>query len=190
MNTQFQAKLLQTLANKKGNKGFTLIELLVVVIIIGVLAAIALPNLLGQVGKARESEAKSTIGAMTRAQQGYFTEKAAFASSKDLLEVPTGGEKYYFINIPSAGLQMAQGSESPTVLQNGDKANEKNGTRDYISGIAYDTLNRTFSNQVCRADNSKKATKYVLTATDAPTGTNGIADSAAVTCKSGTEQIK
>ena len=69
MNSIFTAKYLQTLRNKKGNKGFTLIELLVVVIIIGVLAAVALPNLLAQVGKARETEGKTGVGTITRAQQ-------------------------------------------------------------------------------------------------------------------------
>ena len=78
MNNVFTAKLLQTLNNKKGEKGFTLIELLVVVIIIGVLAAVALPNLLGQVGKARESEAKTALGALNRGQQAYHLEASQF----------------------------------------------------------------------------------------------------------------
>ena len=79
MNNVFTAKLLQNLNNKKGEKGFTLIELLVVVIIIGVLAAGALPNLLGQVGKAREAEAKNGIGSINRAQQGYHFEARNFS---------------------------------------------------------------------------------------------------------------
>ncbi len=78
MNSVFTAKLLQNLRNKKGNKGFTLIELLVVVIIIGVLAAIALPNLLGQVAKGRQAEARNNLGAVNRAQQAHRLEEGIF----------------------------------------------------------------------------------------------------------------
>jgi prepilin-type N-terminal cleavage/methylation domain-containing protein len=78
MNSVFTAKLLQNLRNKKSNKGFTLIELLVVVIIIGVLAAVALPNLLGQVAKGRQAEAKNNLGAINRAQQAYRLEEGTF----------------------------------------------------------------------------------------------------------------
>ena len=79
MNNVFTAKLLQNLRSKKGDKGFTLIELLVVVIIVGVLAAVALPNLLGQVGKARETEAKNAIGTINRSQQTFHFDAKTFA---------------------------------------------------------------------------------------------------------------
>ncbi len=82
INPVLQAKFLQHLnKKKKGDEGFTLIELLVVVIIIGVLAAIALPSLLGQVNKAKQAEAKQNVGALNRAQQAFFLEGQVFAST-------------------------------------------------------------------------------------------------------------
>ena len=83
MKTQLQAQLLRKIANKKADKGFTLIELLVVTIIIGVLAAVALPNLLGQVGKARETAAKTGVGTLNRAEQTYHFERQDFSPALD-----------------------------------------------------------------------------------------------------------
>ena len=85
------------LANQEYD-GFTLIELLVVVIIIGVLAAVALPNLLAQIGKARETEAKTTLGVIGRSQQAYHFENKTFYNGNDIsvLGVNVVGEYYTF----------------------------------------------------------------------------------------------
>ncbi len=88
MKSEFKTKLIQHMLNKKnGEKGFTLIELLVVIIIIGILAAIALPSFLNQASKARQSEAKTYTGSMNRSQQAYYLEKQEFAANLTSLAV-------------------------------------------------------------------------------------------------------
>ncbi|BCL37789.1 type IV pilin-like G/H family protein [Nostoc sp. MS1] len=90
LKPELQAKFLSHLSNRKNREeeGFTLIELLVVVIIIGVLAAIALPSLLGQVNKAKQSEARNYVGTANRSQQAFFLEYQRFAT--DLSELQVG----------------------------------------------------------------------------------------------------
>ena len=68
---------MQKLTNQKG---FTLIELMIVVAIIGILAAIAIPNFMNYQCKAKQSEAKSALGDIRTMQEAYFAEHDGFGT--------------------------------------------------------------------------------------------------------------
>jgi type IV pilus assembly protein PilA len=64
-------------------KGFTLIELLVVILIIGILAAIALPAFLGQREKAQDAEAKTIARTAQTAMETYYTDSQNYDGANE-----------------------------------------------------------------------------------------------------------
>ncbi len=65
---------------KNNNKGFSLIELMVVVGIIGILAAVAVPNLLKFQAKAKQSNAKVELSAIYGTEKAFYVEYSIYSS--------------------------------------------------------------------------------------------------------------
>lgn len=171
-----KAKLFLKLMNSQQEKGFTLIELLVVVIIVGVLAAIALPNLLAQIGKGRESEMKNAIGTINRAQQAYHWEFQVFASGATALtnlQVNLSPKFIDEINVTSADPKGANPASATVVLTNNEAVTD--GTRALSGGTYY--RNGGYATIVCITDNVT---------------VNGVAPQTAggLSCSAGTSQLK
>ena len=65
----------------EGEEGFTLIELLVVIIIIGILAAIAIPVFLNQRQKGYDAQTKSDVRNLATAEETYFTDNNNYTTN-------------------------------------------------------------------------------------------------------------
>jgi len=65
-------------------KGFTLIELMIVVAIIGILAAIAIPNFLKFQARAKQSEAKQNLGAIFTSYTSYFADNGNYPTAASI----------------------------------------------------------------------------------------------------------
>jgi type IV pilus assembly protein PilA len=196
MKPEVTLKYLSYLRNKKqnGEEGFTLIELLVVVIIIGVLAAVALPNLLGQVGKARETEGKNGVGTVNRAQQSYHFEKATFSrtltnselQTQNVLGVIVPDSKYYSFTVTAAASTALATISAQGVIPSGTQVDNgaAQGTRDFVGGTDFDGAG-SYGQIICQAD--------VTGDSNATTVTTGVITTGSVAgtgCTTGDTEIK
>lgn len=98
----------------RNKKGFTLIELMIVVAIIGILAAIAIPNFLKFQAKSKQSEAKTNLKAVFTAETSYFGENNTYGDFTTVNWAPVGTKQIYQYEIGTQTIAPPSGTPSGT----------------------------------------------------------------------------
>ena len=73
-------------SDRNDESGFTLVELLAVIVIIGILAAIALPTLITQTRKADRATLLSDLRNLSAAQEAYFVDRGDYTTDEEVLK--------------------------------------------------------------------------------------------------------
>jgi type IV pilus assembly protein PilA len=126
----------------KNTKGFTLVELMVVIVIVGILAAVAIPKFMDASHKAKASEFPTMLTAIYTGQQAHNAENGSFAPNLSTLRNMSG------VDVSSTSKWFSYAVTAPTTSTFTGTATVKT-----PFGVAL-----TSDNATVKEDNSKTAT--------------------------------
>ncbi len=140
---------------KTQRKGFTLIELMVVIVIIGILAAIAIPKLFGMTAKAKAQEVPGAAGTWTKMQSAYLMETGKLGGNKRIGYLFPGQSTYGSTSTESSGFIYTVNTLTDTEIDASAataslswQAAPKVSLNDCVSGAAKWTVTITGGNTV------------------------------------------
>ena len=126
---------------KTNQKGFTIIELLVVIVIIGILVALALPQLFAAQARGRDSERKNDLKNVKTQLETYFNDNGEYPAAPlavgnspkltaEDLEPPKAGETYVYTPVADANGALTSYTLTTDLENDDDPADADDGTDD------------------------------------------------------------
>src|SRR5438067_11428438 len=139
--------VMSSIQRSSRRRGFTLVELAVVIIIIGILAAFAVPRFLDSVERSKAGEALNYLAAVRSAQERYQIRQGTYADDLSKLDIQMPDPKYFSVGTPAAGSSGSlEDSWSLTLTRSGGAG-------------GYGPYNVIFTGQGCAGTNSDVPTK-------------------------------
>jgi prepilin-type N-terminal cleavage/methylation domain-containing protein len=132
-----------TAVQKSSKQSFTLVELAVVVVIIGVLAAFAVPRFLDSVERSKASEAFNYLSSVRAAQERFHARQGTYADGMADLDIRLSTPKYFTVGVIAAGgTGNLEDSWTLTLTRNGASAGYGAYTVTFTDS-GYDSANST-----------------------------------------------
>ncbi len=103
----------------RGSKGFTLIELLIVVAIIGIIAAIAIPNLLNAIDRGKQKRTMADMRSIATAIESYSVDNNFYPTAANIAALATAIQPVYIRMLPQADGWNAPLSYEPSSAAGG-----------------------------------------------------------------------
>ena len=124
------------LSKLRSRKGFTLIELMIVVAIIGILAAIAIPNFLKFQAKSKTSEAKTNLKAIYTAETAYYSEENEYGNFDQINWIPAGKNLIYSYSLDGDPDDAAQDDDG--IIQTSNNGLHIKSTKGFTADMLWD----------------------------------------------------